>query len=230
MAGRCGYASPQSSGSRRDCRHASGRSSERTERRAENWIVTRGCTQRVKSHASSAAERLRDADVTGLWCLKPPLTITDGHHPRHAAGCRASGAVCSVPVTSVDGEEIATAHLVPHRHPNRTIAAATLTLLSHILVLPAFAAQADNKGPATTLTETMAPEHAVEFEYMNRPITMLRARVLSDSPAQRAATAEALLDKLVGDTVTGPISTRLLNGVLFITVGERDVLNLVPAD
>jgi small-conductance mechanosensitive channel len=76
----------------------------------------------------------------------------------------------------------------------------------------------------------MAPEHAVEFEYMNRPITTLRARVLSDSPAQRAATAEALLDKLVSDTVTGPISTRVLNGVLFISVGERDVLNLVPAD
>jgi small-conductance mechanosensitive channel len=68
------------------------------------------------------------------------------------------------------------------------------------------------------------------FTYMNRPITMLRARVLTDLPADRASTATAILDRLVAEGAVGPISTPIVNGVLFIRVGATDVLHLAAAD
>ncbi len=65
---------------------------------------------------------------------------------------------------------------------------------------------------------------------MNRPITTLRARVLTDTPADRANTARAILDRLVDEDKFGPVSTPIVNGVLFVRVGSADVLHLAPAD
>src|SRR5262245_46385575 len=88
---------------------------------------------------------------------------------------------------------------------------------------PASEAQQEPAAPATTLTETMAPEQAVVLTYVNRPITTLRARVLVNTPARRAEAAIAVLDRLVDDKITGPVNERLVDGVLFIAVGGRDV-------
>jgi small-conductance mechanosensitive channel len=65
---------------------------------------------------------------------------------------------------------------------------------------------------------------------MNRPITTLRARVLTDTPADRATAATMILDRLVNDDKIGPVSTPIVNGVLFLRVGTADVLHIAAAD
>ena len=86
-------------------------------------------------------------------------------------------------------------------------------------------------SPATpALVEALPASQSVVFTYMNRPITTLRARVLTDTPADRANTATALLDRLVAEDRIGPVSTPVVNGVLFLRVGTTDVLHLASAD
>jgi small-conductance mechanosensitive channel len=85
-------------------------------------------------------------------------------------------------------------------------------------------------SPSTGLIETMPPEQEVVVTYLNRPITTLRARILASRPAQRANAAVAILDELVHDNVTGPVTTRMVKGILMINVGGRDVMSLVDAD
>jgi len=80
------------------------------------------------------------------------------------------------------------------------------------------------------LVETLPASQSVVFTYMNRPITTLRARVLTDTPADRASTATAILDRLVDEDRLGPVSAPVINGVLFLRVGNSDVLHLASAD
>ena len=87
---------------------------------------------------------------------------------------------------------------------------------------------ASEQTPA--LVETLPASQTVMFTYMNRPITTLRARVLTDTPADRASTATAILDSLVDEDRLGPVSTPVVNGVLFLRVGNSDILHLVSAD
>jgi small-conductance mechanosensitive channel len=83
---------------------------------------------------------------------------------------------------------------------------------------------------SSALVETLPSSQSVVFTYMNRPITTLRARVLTDSPADRARTATAILDRLVDENRLGPVSAPVINGVLFLRVGNADVLHLASAD
>ena len=78
--------------------------------------------------------------------------------------------------------------------------------------------------PPLELVEALPASQSVVFTYMNRPITTLRARVLTDTPADRANTATAILDRLVDDDTVGPVSAPVVNGVLFLRVGTADVL------
>jgi small-conductance mechanosensitive channel len=80
------------------------------------------------------------------------------------------------------------------------------------------------------LVEVLPASQSVDLTYMNRPITTLRARVLTDTPADRARTATAILDRLVDDDKIGPVSTPIVNGVLFLRVGAADVLHVASAD
>jgi small-conductance mechanosensitive channel len=94
---------------------------------------------------------------------------------------------------------------------------------------------APNAGPTPApapleLVETLPASQSVVFTYMNRPITTLRARVLTDTPADRASTATTILDRLVDEEKVGPVSTPVVNGVLFLRVGTTDVLHLASAD
>jgi small-conductance mechanosensitive channel len=86
------------------------------------------------------------------------------------------------------------------------------------------------ESPTPALVETLPAGQSVVFTYMNRPITTLRARVLTDTPADRAETATAILDRLVDEDKIGPVSAPVINGVLFLRVGTADVLHLAPAD
>jgi small-conductance mechanosensitive channel len=68
------------------------------------------------------------------------------------------------------------------------------------------------------------------FLYFNRPIVVLRARVLGRGPAERAAGAVRALDDLAGQGVSGPVASRAFDGVFLITVGSRSVFALTPPD
>ena len=73
-----------------------------------------------------------------------------------------------------------------------------------------------------------APPATLTFQ--NRPITELRATVLSCTPAMRAQAAERFLSDLVDRPASGPARARPLAGAVMIAVGDTDVFALVPAD
>ncbi|HKH72368.1 MAG TPA: mechanosensitive ion channel domain-containing protein [Vicinamibacterales bacterium] len=103
------------------------------------------------------------------------------------------------------------------------------------LASTADAQPAPNAGPTpapapSELVETLPASQSVVFTYMNRPITTLRARVLTDTPADRASAATAILDRLVDQDMIGPVSAPVINGVLFLRVGTADVLHVASAD
>ena len=83
-------------------------------------------------------------------------------------------------------------------------------------------------APDPRLTEAVAD--GVTLTYANRPITVLRARVLTQMPADRARAAITTLDTLVDDKQVGAVSVHAVGQLLFVRVGSRDVLSLVPAD
>ena len=101
--------------------------------------------------------------------------------------------------------------------------------MSLVLAHRATAQQPTPEG-TRALVETLPASQSVVFTYMNRPITTLRARVLTDTPADRASTATAILDRLVDEDRLGPVSAPVINGVLFLRVGNSDVLHLASAD
>src|SRR5262245_50857352 len=68
------------------------------------------------------------------------------------------------------------------------------------------------------------------LKYNNRPITTLRASVLSRSPHERADAIVRLLDRLVGAGPPGPVTTREIQAVNVIVVGGRDAFGVVPDD
>jgi small-conductance mechanosensitive channel len=66
--------------------------------------------------------------------------------------------------------------------------------------------------------------------FFNRPITVLRGRVLGRGPAERAASVTRTLDDLAEDRRVGPIERRAIDGGWLISVGSRGVLLLTPPD
>jgi small-conductance mechanosensitive channel len=77
---------------------------------------------------------------------------------------------------------------------------------------------------------TVTPGQAAVFRYANRPITVLRATVLSRSPQERAAAAAERLDRIIRDGRVGQVSTRVLEGVSLVSVGGSDVFGITPLD
>jgi small-conductance mechanosensitive channel len=66
--------------------------------------------------------------------------------------------------------------------------------------------------------------------FFNRPIVLLRARVLGREPAERADGARRALDALAADGMTGPVARQSFDGGSLITVAGRAVLALTPPD
>ena len=71
---------------------------------------------------------------------------------------------------------------------------------------------------------------AVPLVFFNRPIVVLRARVVGRGPAERAEGARHTLDDLVSRGITGPVELRTFEAGTLITVGSRGVLALTPPD
>jgi len=78
--------------------------------------------------------------------------------------------------------------------------------------------------------EPVEPSRVVTLTYGNRPITMLRARLLGRYPADRAESARRILDDLVARRTIAPIATRMDYGAAVVSVGSRDVLAITTAD
>ena len=77
--------------------------------------------------------------------------------------------------------------------------------------------------PAQGVSVTVGIEPSDEpatVMFSNRPIVELRARVMGRSPAERAATAERLLDDLVDQGVGGPVDTRTFEAGRIVTLGN----------
>jgi small-conductance mechanosensitive channel len=66
--------------------------------------------------------------------------------------------------------------------------------------------------------------------YLNRPITVLRASILSRSPQERAAVAAANMDRFVEEGVSPDVSTRQFESMVVVSVSGRPLLALVPQD
>jgi small-conductance mechanosensitive channel len=78
--------------------------------------------------------------------------------------------------------------------------------------------------------EVAPPDRAVTLTYVNRPIAVLRAQVLSRMPAERAGAAVRALDDLVARGITSPVATRDVVGARIIEVGGVGVVAILPAD
>ncbi len=68
------------------------------------------------------------------------------------------------------------------------------------------------------------------LEYNNRPITVLRATILSRSAADRAAAAVGNIERAVREGVRGPVTTRTLQDVTIVSIGSRDIFAILPQD
>jgi small-conductance mechanosensitive channel len=93
-------------------------------------------------------------------------------------------------------------------------------------------AQPPAAQPAASVA-SMASEpsgEAATLAFFNRPIVVLRARVLGRGPAERAAGASRILDDLVARRIAGPVEPRAINDATLIQVGSRVVFGLAPAD
>ena len=116
---------------------------------------------------------------------------------------------------------------------------ATLATLS-VLVPAAWAsAQGNPSGQSTpspaaqpfTLSVGIEPSgESATVTLSNRPIAVLRARVLGRPPSERVAAAERALEDLVNQRIDGPVSVRAIEGSRAITVGPRAVTVLTPLD
>jgi small-conductance mechanosensitive channel len=110
----------------------------------------------------------------------------------------------------------------------RTLAASCLVLASWAVV----AAQPQAPAPDAVASAIAAVPSAepFTFTFFNRPIVMLRARVLGRSPVERAIGARRALDDLIAQRLTGPVQSRSFEGGTLISVGDRTVLALTDAD
>src|SRR4051812_44118347 len=81
-----------------------------------------------------------------------------------------------------------------------------------------------------TMAAAQPAGDAYTFTFFNRPIVLLRAQVLGRRPVDRAAGAHQIVSELADHGITGPVASRTIDGVVFITVGQRAVLALTPAD
>lgn len=78
---------------------------------------------------------------------------------------------------------------------------------------------------------SVAPhDQEVTLTYENRPILLLRARVMNRLPADRAANAAGLIRELVSQGITGPVQTRPQFGARILSVGRQDIIAVTPAD
>src|SRR5437870_11554421 len=72
--------------------------------------------------------------------------------------------------------------------------------------------------------------HEATLVFFNRPIVVLRARVLGRTPDERVVSAWHVLEELTDNGSTRPVEWRSFNDAALITVASRNVLALTSAD
>src|SRR5687767_11253586 len=115
----------------------------------------------------------------------------------------------------------------------RRAAAVVVLLGSGLLAFQAQAAAQPSQPPDGSVAAAIRAEpsgESVTFTFFNRPIVVLRARVLGRGPQERALGASRVLDDLVAQGVTGPIESRSFDGGVLLSVGSRGVLALTAPD
>jgi len=113
------------------------------------------------------------------------------------------------------------------------ILAASWMLFASAGALRAEAQSEAQPAPRPTLRSFAAAEPSgstATFVFFNRPIVVLRARVLGREPAERVASAAQIVDDLVRRRLVTPVGWRPFEGGALITVASRSVLALVPPD
>jgi small-conductance mechanosensitive channel len=115
----------------------------------------------------------------------------------------------------------------------RDTARAALPLAAVLtLAAPPFALAADERpeSAVSQVSQPALPVEASSLRYANRTIAVLRARVLSHTPAERTHAAVARLDDLVTHGVTAPVERRLLENAVAIEVGGKYAFSILPDD
>jgi small-conductance mechanosensitive channel len=84
--------------------------------------------------------------------------------------------------------------------------------------------------PGPTTIQAEASGESATLTYFNRPIVVLRARVLGRGPAERASGAARILEGLASQGVTGPVDAQPFEPGFLVRVGTRVVVGLAPPD
>ncbi|HET9362399.1 MAG TPA: mechanosensitive ion channel domain-containing protein [Vicinamibacterales bacterium] len=119
---------------------------------------------------------------------------------------------------------------IPRFIPGVALAAALVCTPLFAQPQPAPAAQAPPSLAAVAVRDAIPSGEAFTLTYFNRPIVVLRARVLGRGPAERARIAVGVLDGLVAERTTSPIESRTIEGGSLIFVGNRVIFGLAPPD
>jgi small-conductance mechanosensitive channel len=90
-------------------------------------------------------------------------------------------------------------------------------------------AQQREEPPQSPPAAPVRGDQTATLTYNNRSITVLRARLLH-TPAERAAAATYVLETLVAQGITGPVSIQRVDESAIITAGTRQIVVLVPGD
>ena len=84
--------------------------------------------------------------------------------------------------------------------------------------------------PVTAAVGIEPSGESATVTFSNRPIAVLRARLLGRLPPERAAAAERALEDVVAQHIDGPVAVRTIEGSRAISVGSRTVMVLTPLD
>jgi small-conductance mechanosensitive channel len=95
---------------------------------------------------------------------------------------------------------------------------------------PAGAGATEPAVSVQTLTEVAPRNEWFTLRYYNRPVVLLRARLLGRTPQERALAAVARIDQEVAKYPDGPVEWRLVGGLAAVTIGGEAAVELLPAD
>jgi small-conductance mechanosensitive channel len=85
--------------------------------------------------------------------------------------------------------------------------------------------------PGSVMVVAVEPSgETATLTYFNRPIVILRAKILGRRPAERVKLATMALDDLVAEGRTGPVEARAVDGGVLIGVGSKVIVGLTPTD
>ena len=104
-----------------------------------------------------------------------------------------------------------------------------LALLMFVALMDA-GLRAQDPAPMTPSSAPAPPGAAAMFAYANRPIVELRAEVVGRRPADRAAAAVRVLDRVVASGAAPQVTTRGIPGGVLLVADRENVLMLAPAD